>query len=52
MASEEGSHCHKATPAPPGGAFGDIPVDVSLAYAGERIRKNDMHVELGGPDVA
>lgn len=49
--SEEGSHCHKETPAPPGGAFGDIPVDVSLAYAGERIRKNDMHVELGGPDV-
>jgi acetyl-CoA decarbonylase/synthase complex subunit beta len=33
------------------GMFGDIPVDVSLAHAGERIRKNDMYVELGGPDV-
>jgi acetyl-CoA decarbonylase/synthase complex subunit beta len=28
-----------------------MPVDVSLAYAGERIRKNDMYVELGGPDI-
>jgi acetyl-CoA decarbonylase/synthase complex subunit beta len=31
--------------------FSDIPVDVSLAHAGERIRKNDLYVELGGPDV-
>jgi acetyl-CoA decarbonylase/synthase complex subunit beta len=31
--------------------FDDIPVDVSLAHAGERIRKNDMYVELGGPDI-
>jgi acetyl-CoA decarbonylase/synthase complex subunit beta len=31
--------------------FDDIPVDVGLAYAGERIRKNDMYVELGGPDI-
>ncbi len=31
--------------------FDDIPVDVGLVYAGERIRKNDMHVELGGPDI-
>jgi acetyl-CoA decarbonylase/synthase, CODH/ACS complex subunit beta len=31
--------------------FEDIPVDVGLAYAGERIRKNDMYVELGGPEI-
>lgn len=31
--------------------FDDIPVDVGLVYAGERIRKNDMYVELGGPDI-
>ncbi len=31
--------------------FEDIPVDVGLIYAGERIRKNDMYVELGGPDI-
>ena len=31
--------------------FEDMPVDVGLAYAGERIRKNDMYVELGGPDI-
>ena len=31
--------------------FSDIPVDVSLAHAGERIRKNDVYVELGGPDI-
>ena len=31
--------------------FEDIPVEVSLAHAGERIRKNDLYVELGGPDV-
>jgi acetyl-CoA decarbonylase/synthase, CODH/ACS complex subunit beta len=31
--------------------FDDILVDVGLAYAGERIRKNDMYVELGGPDI-
>jgi acetyl-CoA decarbonylase/synthase, CODH/ACS complex subunit beta len=48
---EEGAHCHKETPAAPSDLFGDIPVDVSLAYAGERIRKNDLYVELGGPDV-
>ena len=31
--------------------FDDIPVDVGLVYAGERIRKNDMYVEIGGPDI-
>jgi acetyl-CoA decarbonylase/synthase, CODH/ACS complex subunit beta len=31
--------------------FDDIPVDVSLVHVGERIRKNEMHVELGGPDI-
>ena len=31
--------------------FDDIPVDVGLVFAGERIRKNDMHVEFGGPDI-
>jgi acetyl-CoA decarbonylase/synthase complex subunit beta len=31
--------------------FEDIPVEVSLVHAGERIRKNDTQVELGGPDI-
>jgi acetyl-CoA decarbonylase/synthase complex subunit beta len=31
--------------------FKDIPVDVGVIYEGERIRRNDMQVELGGPDV-
>lgn len=31
--------------------FKDIPVDVGVIYEGERIRKNDMQVELGGPTV-
>jgi acetyl-CoA decarbonylase/synthase complex subunit beta len=31
--------------------FSDIPVDVSLAHAGERIRKNDVYADLGGPDT-
>jgi acetyl-CoA decarbonylase/synthase complex subunit beta len=30
--------------------FGDIPVDVGVIYEGERIRRQDMQVELGGPD--
>jgi acetyl-CoA decarbonylase/synthase complex subunit beta len=29
--------------------FADIPVDVGVVYEGERIRKPQMHVELGGP---
>jgi len=31
--------------------FDDIPVDVGLVHAGERIRKNDLYVELGGPEI-
>jgi len=31
--------------------FEDIPVDVGVIYEGERIRKNQMYVELGGPKV-
>ncbi len=30
--------------------FEDIPVDVGVIYEGERIRRKDMYVELGGPD--
>jgi len=30
--------------------FEDIPVDVGVIYEGERIRRQDMYVELGGPD--
>jgi len=32
-------------------AFKDIPVDVGVIYEGQRIRRNDMHLELGGPDI-
>ncbi|MEM2122595.1 MAG: CO dehydrogenase/CO-methylating acetyl-CoA synthase complex subunit beta [Candidatus Bathyarchaeia archaeon] len=31
--------------------FKDVPVDVGVIYEGERIRKPDMYVELGGPKV-
>lgn len=31
--------------------FKDIPVEVGVIYEGERIRKKDMYVELGGPKV-
>ncbi len=31
--------------------FKDIPVEVGVIYEGERIRRNDMQVELGGPDI-
>ena len=31
--------------------FEDIPVDVGVIYEGERIRRKDMYVELGGPKV-
>ncbi|MCW3986572.1 MAG: CO dehydrogenase/CO-methylating acetyl-CoA synthase complex subunit beta [Candidatus Bathyarchaeota archaeon] len=29
--------------------FEDIPVDVGIIYEGERIRRKNMHLELGGP---
>jgi len=29
--------------------FEDIPVDIGVIYEGERIRRKDMYVELGGP---
>ncbi|MGQ4872438.1 MAG: CO dehydrogenase/CO-methylating acetyl-CoA synthase complex subunit beta [Promethearchaeia archaeon] len=32
-------------------SFSDIPVDVGPVYEGERIRANQMFVELGGPKV-
>lgn len=32
--------------------FKDIPVDVGIIYEGERIRRKDMYVELGGPKNA
>jgi len=31
--------------------FKDIPVDVGVIYEGERIRRKDMQIELGGPDI-
>ena len=31
--------------------FKDIPVEVGIIFEGERIRRNDMQVELGGPTV-
>jgi acetyl-CoA decarbonylase/synthase complex subunit beta len=38
-------------PPPPKGTFSDIPVDVGPQYEGQRVRKPEMFVELGGPDV-
>ncbi len=32
--------------------FENIPVEVGLVHEGERIRKNDMHIELGGPSIS
>ncbi|MHA1749214.1 MAG: CO dehydrogenase/CO-methylating acetyl-CoA synthase complex subunit beta [Promethearchaeota archaeon] len=32
-------------------SFGDLPFDVGPVYEGERIRSNQMYVELGGPKV-
>ena len=31
--------------------FEDIPVEVGVIYEGERIRRKQMQVELGGPKV-
>jgi acetyl-CoA decarbonylase/synthase complex subunit beta len=33
------------------GMFADIPVEVGVVFEGERIRKQQMHAELGGPIV-
>ncbi len=33
------------------GMFSDIPVNIGVVYEGERIRKQTMHVESGGPQV-
>ena len=33
------------------GMFADIPVEVGVVFEGERIRKQQMHAELGGPNV-
>lgn len=33
------------------GMFSDIPVEVGVVFEGERIRKQQMHAELGGPNV-
>ena len=30
-------------------SFSDMPVDIGPVYEGERIRGNQMYVELGGP---
>jgi acetyl-CoA decarbonylase/synthase complex subunit beta len=32
-------------------SFADIPVDIGPVYEGERIRGNQMYVELGGPKI-
>jgi len=31
--------------------FKDIPVEVGVIYEGERIRRKEMYIELGGPDI-
>jgi acetyl-CoA decarbonylase/synthase complex subunit beta len=31
--------------------FEDVPVDVGMMYEGERIRRKDMYVEFGGPNI-
>ncbi|MHC1584976.1 MAG: CO dehydrogenase/CO-methylating acetyl-CoA synthase complex subunit beta [Candidatus Syntropharchaeia archaeon] len=41
----------KVTLATDTSAWGDIPVDIGPEYEGERIRKDDMYVEFGGPHV-
>ena len=32
-------------------AFESFPVEISVAYEGERVRAPDMHIEFGGPEV-
>ncbi len=31
--------------------FEDVPVDVGVMYEGERIRRKNMYIELGGPNI-
>ena len=31
--------------------FEEIPVEIGLVHEGERIRKSNMHCELGGPGI-
>lgn len=38
-------------PTPEKGMFTDIPVDVGPQYEGQRIRREDMYVEFGGPKL-
>ena len=41
----------RVPPAPEKGVFADIPVDVGPQYEGQRVRREDMYVELGGPRI-
>lgn len=43
---------YRVLPTPSKGVFTDIPVDVGPQYEGQRVRANDMYVELGGPKVS
>jgi acetyl-CoA decarbonylase/synthase complex subunit beta len=36
---------------PDEGMFSDIPVEVGVVYEGERVRKQQMYAEFGGPNV-
>ncbi len=38
-------------PTPEKSVFADIPVDVGPQYEGQRVRKDDMYVEFGGPKI-
>ncbi|MEM2015744.1 MAG: hypothetical protein QXE58_05860, partial [Candidatus Methanomethylicia archaeon] len=40
---------YSVPPTPEKGMFTDIPVDVGPQYEGQRIRREDMYVEFGGP---
>ncbi|MEM2137172.1 MAG: CO dehydrogenase/CO-methylating acetyl-CoA synthase complex subunit beta, partial [Candidatus Methanomethylicia archaeon] len=42
---------YNVPPTPEKGMFIDIPVDVGPQYEGQRIRREDMYVEFGGPKL-
>ncbi|MEM0084496.1 MAG: CO dehydrogenase/CO-methylating acetyl-CoA synthase complex subunit beta [Candidatus Methanomethylicia archaeon] len=42
---------YSVPPTPEKGMFTDIPVDVGPQYEGQRIRREDMYVEFGGPKL-